>query len=138
MADKRRGYRVAEQIQILVAKELHRVSDPRLHLVTVTRCEISPDLKHAKIFWLIHGDEEKRTDATEAFEETTGIFRKYLASSLGVRAVPHIKFLYDTSLDDADRMEQLFSKIRSVDKKDYITNQEKTAMKSSSIKPEED
>jgi ribosome-binding factor A len=118
MADQRRGYRVAERIQILLAKELQRVSDPRLTLVTISRCEISPDLKHAKIFWMLFGDEERKTQATEAFEESIGIFRKYLASQLKVRAVPSIKFIYDSSLDEAQKMEELFQKIRKSDGRD--------------------
>ena len=115
MADARRGYRVAEKIQVLMAKELQRVSDPRLTLVTISRCEISPDLKHAKIFWMLFGDEEKKSSAAEAFEESSSIFRKFLASQLKVRAVPSIKFVYDSSLDDAQKIEELFVKIRQKD-----------------------
>jgi ribosome-binding factor A len=118
MANERRGYRVAERIQILIAQELQRVSDPRLTLITISRCEISPDLKHAKIFWMLFGDEEKRSLAAEALDESTSMFRKYLASQLKLRTVPSIKFIYDSSLDEAQKMEELFQRIRNEEGRD--------------------
>ena len=109
----RRGFRVAEKIQAIIARELLRVSEPRYSMVTVSRVEITPDLKSAKIYWMIHGNEKKREDAAEAFEEQKGQFRRVVASELGTRMAPEIRFFYDDSFDVADRMEALFAKIRS-------------------------
>jgi ribosome-binding factor A len=108
----RRGYRVAEKIQSIVARELTRVSDPRYHLVTVSRVDVTPDLKSAKIHWMIHGNQEKRQNAIDAFDEQKSQFRRAIASELGTRIVPEIRFFYDESFDVADRMEALFAKIK--------------------------
>lgn len=112
MGQKRRGFRVAEKLQVIIAMELNRTSDPRFSLVTVSRAEMTPDLRQAKVYWMVHGSEDRKEEVTEAFKDRLGAFRKVVASELGTRLVPQIAFLYDDTFDVADRMEELFQRIR--------------------------
>lgn len=116
MANKRRTYRVAERIQALVATHLQRLADPRFHLITITSAMLSPDMKQVKVFWTIHGDEEKRQEAEKAFEGATGVFRRLVADELDIRFAPAVKFIYDNSLDEAERMDKIFDSIRQGEK----------------------
>lgn len=117
MANRRRSFRVAERIQALVAQDILRMGDPRFSLVTITSAAISPDLRQAKIYWLVHGDKERRVEVQEAFEGASRYIRRTIADALGTRIVPELRFYYDNSLDEAERMDRLFESIRQGEKK---------------------
>lgn len=111
MGDGRRTYRVAEKIRVIVAEELSRVADPRFSLVTITSVSVSADLRIAKVYWVVSGDEERREEVTEAFDAANGVFRRSLSKSLGIRFVPELKFFYDDTFDTVDQVDRLFAKI---------------------------
>ena len=115
MSSKRRVYRVAEQIQILIAQALQRVADPRFGLVTITSAVVSPDLRVAKVFWVVSGDQERRDEVAEAFESAKGLFRRSLGKELGLRVTPELVFFYDNTLDTRDEIEELLSRARARD-----------------------
>lgn len=113
MSSRRRQFRVAERVQMVVANELLRMADPRFSLVTITYANVSPDLRNAKVFWMIHGDELRVLEAEEAFEGAAGHFRRLIGTELGLRFTPEVKFYYDESLDEAQRVEELLASVRS-------------------------
>lgn len=112
MANNRRVYRVAEQIRNLVAQELIRMADPRFSLVTITSVVVSPDLRHAKVYWMVTG-RDRIEEVDEAFESASGAFRKVLARELGVRFVPVVKFFYDDTFDTRDEVDRLLERARA-------------------------
>ena len=112
MSSKRRVYRVAEQIQILVANQLQKVADPRFHLVTVTSVVVSPDLRIAKVYWVVTGDAERIEEVSDAFDGARALFRKSVGRELGVRIAPELIFYYDDTLDTHDEIERLMLKVR--------------------------
>jgi ribosome-binding factor A len=109
MAAKRRVFRVAEQIRNLVAMELQRVADPRLEMVTITSVVVSPDLRYAKIYWMV-ADQSRVEDVQDGFLSAAGHFRRLLARELGARFVPEIKFFYDDTYDTRDEVDRLLAK----------------------------
>jgi len=111
MATRRRTYRVAERVKELIAKELLRVADPRFSLVTVTSAVVSPDLRKAKIYWIVTGGREREEEVNEAFEGAAGLFSRALAKDLGTRFTPELEFFYDDTLDTVDELERLFKRI---------------------------
>jgi ribosome-binding factor A len=117
MAGSRRVYQVGERIKELVAEHLVHTADPRFNLVTITSVMVSPDLRIAKVYWVVStlsGTEraERISEVTEAFQSAEGLFRRLLAKQLGVRFVPQLRFYYDDTLDTVEHVEQLMSKIR--------------------------
>ena len=110
MATRRRVFRVAERVRSLIATELARTSDPRLGLVTITSVVVSPDLRHAKVYWIVSGEAERRPEVEEAFASANGLFRRALGKELGVRFVPEIKFFYDDTFDTHDEVARLLSR----------------------------
>ena len=113
MATRRRGFQIGEKIRMAVAGQLSRTADPRFSLVTITSVVVSPDLRHAKIYWLVTGDEERRDEVKEAFESASGMFRRAIGAELGLRFVPEIRFYYDDTLDTAEEVERLFARINA-------------------------
>ncbi len=112
----RRQQRVAEllheEISLLLVRELR---DPRLEGVTVTDVEMSPDLRHARVFISVLGDEEAQQAAIAGLEHAAGFLRRALAARLELRRVPDLSFRLDTSIARGQRIMELLEQIHHHD-----------------------
>ena len=111
----RRTDRLAESIRRELAELLLKgVNDPRLDGVMVSDVEVSRDLAYARVYLTLPSGRERPEDATilKAFERATGFFRRRLAASLTIRAVPELRFEIDRTLDEASRIEGLLAASR--------------------------
>lgn len=100
MATSIRQKKVAAQIQRIVAIVLQReVADPRVDgLVSVTKVEVSPDLREAKVYLSVLGG--KRTPATviEGIKSAGRHIQNEVASNLAMRFAPRLTYLLDETL----------------------------------------
>lgn len=91
--------RVKEVIKQIVSSIIHdELKDPRIGFATVTKAEISPDLKHAKIYVSVL-DKQKEASTFKALESAKGYIRKLLAQRLKMRFTPEIMFKEDRSAE---------------------------------------
>jgi ribosome-binding factor A len=108
----RRPERVAdllrEEISQIVGYELQ---DPRLATVTVTDVRISENLKAARVYVTIAGDEEEHKVALTALRHATPYIRKELGLSLNLNHTPELHFVRDRVEEEGERVDQLLSKI---------------------------
>ena len=74
---------------------------------------MSADLKLARIYFAIYGDEQKSKDAARGFESARGFIKRILAPRLGLRYMPDLIFFYDDSLDYGSHIDQLLEKIKT-------------------------
>jgi ribosome-binding factor A len=111
MANSRRVYQIAEKIREKVAAWLIIDGDSRFFLVTVTSVVVSSDLRHAKIYWVVSGDEARRESVERSFKQTERIIRHALAQDLGVRFVPELRFYYDDTFDQKEKVDRLLAKV---------------------------
>ena len=107
MAQKRRTYRIAEKLRSIVAQALLFARDERLQLVTISSVQVSPDLRYAKIFWMVTDPERRRDLVEQALNERSTGLRRQVARELGTRHVPELQFLYDNTLDAMENVERL-------------------------------
>lgn len=113
-----RAQRVADQIQRELAVLLQReVKDPRLGIVTVSAVEVTSDLQNAKVFVTFLGkdDEQEIKQALEVLSGAAGFLRSQLAKSIRMRSVPSLRFLFDKSIVEGQRMSSLIEKAISED-----------------------
>lgn len=111
-----RPERLAEQIRMDVAEILQsELKDPRLSLVTCTRVSVTGDLKHAKLYVSVLGDEGARERTMAVLEGATGFVRKLLAHRLSLRSAPEIRFVFDPSVEYGIRLEELLRENRAPD-----------------------
>jgi ribosome-binding factor A len=115
MAQHQRSDRVAAAIREEVANFLAEgVKDPRITgLVTVTGVEMTRDLRHAKIFVSVMGEESQRASTIEGLASVQGFLRSRLARSLSLRVAPEVQFVMDESVARAARIETLLNQIRT-------------------------
>jgi ribosome-binding factor A len=112
--EHRRGDRVAEAIREEVATFLAEdVKDPRVTgLVTVTGCEVTRDLRHAKVFVSIMGTDSERAATFEGLDSVATHLRSRVGRALRLRLAPEITFKADESIARAARIEDLLAQIK--------------------------
>lgn len=110
----RRADRVAEAIREEVALFLRNdAKDPRISpLVTVTGCEVTRDLRHAKVFVSVMGSDEERKQTFEGLASVAGHLRSRVGRALRLRLAPEITFKPDESIAHAARIEDLLAQIK--------------------------
>ena len=106
-----RQEKVGSQLQKLIAREFIALRDPRLQLVTITEVKPSPDLSHARVFYLLH-DPADRAGAEAALVKATGHFRSLVGRELKMRVTPELHFIYDETEVKAMRLEGLLDKLK--------------------------
>ena len=108
----RRSERLAEALKDEISEVVgFELDDPRLETVTVTDVSVSEDLRDAKVFVLIQGDEQEVTAAMKALQNAMIFVRQQVALNLGLRHAPHLHFARDTAEENAARVNQLLSGI---------------------------
>ena len=115
MAQHQRSDRVAAAVREEIANFLAEgVKDPRVTaLVTVTGVEMTRDLRHAKVFVSIMGEDSQRASTIEGLQSVQGFLRSRLARSLSLRVAPDVHFVMDESVARAARIETLLNQIRT-------------------------
>jgi len=106
----RRPRRVAEQIrQVVAAFLMEDVRDPRIGFVTVTNVDLSGDLQHAVIRYVVHGDATVQAATHQGLASATAAVRRRLGEELELRVVPEVVFEHDKGRDHAAHIERLLS-----------------------------
>jgi ribosome-binding factor A len=93
-----RAIRVAELIQGEIAELLLRhLKDPRLTMATISRVEVSLDLRHARVYVSHVGSEAEQQAALAGFQRAAGFIRNQLGKRLKLRYIPTLEFMLDTT-----------------------------------------
>lgn len=96
---QRIGELLRKELSWLFAKEMN---DPRLPtLVSITRVEVSGDLRHAKVFVSVMGDNQEKRSTLEMLNSAARFLQRELKPVLDLRYVPHLTFRQDNSIEQA-------------------------------------
>ncbi|RWX49114.1 ribosome-binding factor A [Candidatus Electrothrix marina] len=106
-----RPERVAEAIhQELSILLQQKVRDSRLNGVCVSKVQMSPDLKRAKVYYsLLEGS--SASAARKGLERARGFFRSHIAKIMNLRYTPDLVFFFDNQHKKIERLDQLFVQI---------------------------
>jgi ribosome-binding factor A len=108
-----RTERVAQQLKREVSKILlTEVRDPRIGFLTVTNVKVSPDLRIAKVYYTILGDEKLIQSAQEGLEKASGYIRKILAARMKIKFIPEIRFYFDHELTRRLKVEKILDQLK--------------------------
>ena len=83
------------------------IKDPRVGFVTVTAVETSPDLRHARVFVSVLGEEPVRRRSMAGLKSAHGYLQKRVAGELRLKNTPTLQFLYDDSTDRGLRVAEI-------------------------------
>jgi ribosome-binding factor A len=93
-----------EVLSDAIAKEL---KDPRIGFVTVTAVKTSRDLRHARVYVSVLGDQRERAETLEGLRSAHGYLQGVIASQLAFKRTPALVFEYDESIERAARLTEL-------------------------------
>ena len=105
-----------EKLQELIKQEIsdiifNELKDPRIGFVTVTSVACTEDLREAKIYVSVMGDEKKARDTLHGLSSSLGFVRREIGKRIRLRFTPEISFALDTSLNYSDHTQRLLNEI---------------------------
>ena len=116
MPSYRRG-RINDAVAEELAVCLRDARDPRIldNFVSITRAEVAPDLKVAKVYYSTLGDAKA---AGEGLRAAQGMLRRHLAMTLNLRLTPELLFYADGSIEHGARIARILEEIGTDKKKE--------------------
>lgn len=111
----RRQERVSKRIMQELVDALRNLKNVNLGFITVTRCEVSPDLRHAKVFVSVWGEDDKRDRTMEELRRNASRLKGMIGRPLGTKVVPNLHFEFDETVVNTDLMSRLIRDARQTD-----------------------
>lgn len=100
--------RVDEAVRAVLSDVITReLKDPRVGFVTVTSVKTSPDLRHARVYVSVLGDEHAREASLDGLRSGHGFLQRRVAGELRLKHTPTLDFGYDDSIDHGMRITEL-------------------------------
>jgi ribosome-binding factor A len=93
--------------EVVGAAIANDLSDPRIGFTTVTSVETSPDLRHAKVFVSVLGDEEAREETLQGLRSSHGVIQSRIAAETRMKRTPTLTFHYDDTIEQGVRISHL-------------------------------
>lgn len=109
----RRQRQIAELLHEEISQLIqYRTQDPRLGFVTVTGVDVSPDLRLARVYVTVLGDDTEAQNTLAGLANAASYFRHQLGQSLSLRYIPKLTFKLDTSLEYGLHIDSLLDSIK--------------------------
>ena len=100
--------RVNEAVrEVLSARIAEGLKDPRIGFVTVTSVDTSPDLRQARVYVSVLGDESARKETLAGLSSAHGVLQHAIADQLRMKRTPTLQFVFDESIDRGMRITEL-------------------------------
>jgi len=118
--------KVTQAMKREISNIIHdELKDPRLGFVTITRVEMTADLRYAKVFFSVLGKEEEHKKTKEALDSALGYIRRLIAQRIRLRFAPEIIFREDRSIEYSMHIEKLLNELEVSDEPKKSNRQHK-------------
>ena len=116
---QRRIARLNSLLREVITEVIKReAKDPKISpLTSITRVEITPDLKHAKVFVSVIGSEAERQQTMKTLETSAGFISSHSSKKVRMRYFPSLSFYLDHSVEDQMKIEKILQEIDEKRKK---------------------
>ncbi|MEE0776164.1 MAG: 30S ribosome-binding factor RbfA [Bacillota bacterium] len=107
---KYRYDRIGEELKREISDILqNEIKDPGLGFVSIILVEVSGDLRQAKVYYSVMGDEDSIRSTKEVMKRCSGFIRREIANRLALRYTPELVFIYDDSIEHGIRIAQIIN-----------------------------
>ena len=110
---KYRRARINDEVARVIAEALRDVKDPRVRdeMITITSCDVSGDLKFAKVYFSVYGAKpEDIKDIKKGLYSAAGFLRRAIAETINLRITPELNFEYDNAMERGANISELLKK----------------------------
>jgi ribosome-binding factor A len=112
MVSKTRSTRIAERIREELAEViLMKSNDPRIKGITITDTKVDRELAYAEIYVCAIEGIKREPEVMAGLEHAQGYLRSELAHRMELRVFPRLRFHWDPTFENADKIEKLISQI---------------------------
>ncbi|MBU3959175.1 MAG: 30S ribosome-binding factor RbfA [Candidatus Omnitrophica bacterium] len=106
-----------EKINKAIKKEISSIihgelKDPRLGFITVTKVELTPDLRLAKVFFSVLGQNQDYQKTRQALDSALGFIRRLIAQRIRLRFAPELIFKEDRSSEHSVKIQEILDEIK--------------------------
>lgn len=105
--------RVAEEFREVLAEEIPQLKDPRVGFVTVTRVEVTPDLRKAIVYYTVMGQDKDHRRTRAGLNSAKAHLRSVLGQQVRMKFTPDLEFEEDVGLAQVERVTELLKQISS-------------------------
>jgi ribosome-binding factor A len=114
-----RSDKLAQALMREVSKVIqHDMRDPHIGFVTITRVDVSPDLRNARLFVSVLGSQADIDESISHLRKALGFIRHRIAPHLDLRFTPQLSIIHDDTEIRAERIEKLISELHDQDEPD--------------------
>ena len=100
------------------------IKDPRIHpMTTVVEVEVAPDLKSARAYISVLGDEKSQQDTLAGLKSAEGYIRSQLAKTINLRNTPQVTFILDQSIEYGVNMSKFIDDVNRKEDEDDENDQ---------------
>ena len=104
---------IRKEISSMIQQEL---KDPRIGFTTITKVEITSDLRNATIYYTVMGSKKEKKSTDVALNRAKGFIKNKIGDNLQLRLTPDLIFVYDKSVEYRDKIENIFDKLHEEEK----------------------
>ncbi len=109
------------EVSLVVHNDL---GDPHVGFVTITRVDVSPDLRNARLFVSVLGSDADIEESIDHLRHALGFIRHRIAPKLDLRYTPHLSVVHDDTELKAERIEKLIGDLNVPDDSNQRTDEE--------------
>lgn len=99
-----------KEISQIIAREMR---DPRMGFATVTRVDMSDDLKHARVHISVYGSERERDECLEALNHARGYIQHRLSPRIHLKYMPILSFVFDRSIEYSIHIDEVLEELEA-------------------------
>lgn len=117
---KYRSGRINEEMKKEISNIIQNdVKDPRISaMISVTKVDVTKDLRYAKVYVSIFGNEESRANTFEALKNSAGFIRREIGHKINLRYTPEIIMELDDSIEQGMHIDKILQKIKEKEHND--------------------
>lgn len=117
------GEELKRELSILIST---RLKDPRVSLIAITEVDVSPDLKHAKVYvgsFDLNAPASRTAEVLEGLRAARGFLKRELGKRLRLRTMPDLRFIEDATEREAQRLDRIISNAVEQDRENADSEQ---------------
>jgi len=99
---------IRREISNIIQEDL---KDPRIGFTTITKVEVTPDLRNAKVYYTVFGEGKKRKSTEIALKNATGFIKGLIGDRLRLKFTPEIIFKVDKSHEYREKIDKILERI---------------------------
>ena len=109
-------FKRSERVQELILEEISKIiqrglKDPRIGFTTITRVEVSNNLKHARVYVSVMGTDEEKNETLIGLASARGYIRNSLGKNLYMKFIPELEFKLDENANHAEKISRILNEL---------------------------